>query len=78
MDSYLLTICSILSTKPLPREDKISLRMPPTIQYHVTSKCHIIIEKQNEVKKLSEASDIYQKNPLWSRLTLSIKLGGKK
>ena len=45
----------------MPREDKISLRMPPAIQYHVTSKCHLMIEKQNEVKKLSEASDIYQK-----------------
>lgn len=61
MDSYLLTICSILSTKPLPREDKISFGMPPAIQYHVTSKCHIMIEIQNEVKKLSEASGINQK-----------------
>lgn len=61
MDSYLLTICSILSTKPLPREDKISLGMPPAIQYHVTSKCHIMIEIQNEVKKLSEASGINKK-----------------
>lgn len=26
---YRLTICSVLSAKPLPRKDKISLGMPP-------------------------------------------------